>query len=259
MSGDRYFFGYFDRKIIQENKFIQKCGLSSGALKLIAAISMVLDHVACAMIKDEFLYSLFRYIGRLSFPIFCYVLVESFFYTSSKGKFLSRLILFAVISEIPYDLAIHKCMFYWDDQNVFWQLAAGVIVMWVSSMIKDECESLTSINYLKKYLGTQVMMFIAAGMGMAAMYYFKVCYSYGGILLLLLFYYLREHLVWQLIANIVVNIGLFGGNQVWAAFAVIPMALYNGKKGIINLKWGYYLFYPVHLLIIYIISEIFCR
>ena len=102
-------------------------GLNSFQLKCIAVITMIIDHTGAVLFPGELV---FRYIGRISFPIFCFLLVEGFFHTRDMRKYMLRLGVFAVLSEIPYDLAFRGTMLEFSHQNVFFSLLIGVMMMY---------------------------------------------------------------------------------------------------------------------------------
>lgn len=120
---------------------------TSSSLKLIAVITMLIDHFGATVMSQAILklpavkadadlyhnmlilYRLIRYIGRVAFPIYCFLLVEGFIHTHSKLKYLLRLGIFVLISEIPFDYAIYNHWFYPDKQNVFFTLFFGMLVM----------------------------------------------------------------------------------------------------------------------------------
>ena len=124
---------------------------SGTALKTIACITMLVDHIGASCIEAGLLLpelergevsggawnqlSLFqldrvlRFTGRLAFPIFCFLLVEGFVHTRDVKKYVRRLFLFALISEVPFDLAFFRTPFALDHQNVYWTLALGVLAM----------------------------------------------------------------------------------------------------------------------------------
>ena len=126
-----------------------RCGLSGTALKYIACITMLIDHIGASCIEAGILrpaldagtlsadalasaplYQLdrvLRFTGRLAFPIFCFLLVEGFVHTHDVKKYLGRMVLFGLVSEIPYDLAFFRSPFDPSQQNVYWTLALGVL------------------------------------------------------------------------------------------------------------------------------------
>ena len=116
--------------------------LDTDSLKLIAVITMLIDHIAESLLWQMIppigeknydrwydIYHMLRNIGRTAFPIFAFLLVEGFFHTHSRKKYFRRLILFALLSEIPYNMAFHGRLFYGMDQNVFWTLSMGFLVI----------------------------------------------------------------------------------------------------------------------------------
>ena len=128
-----------------------RCSFSGTALKTIACITMLVDHIGASCIEAGLLLpelekgevsggaldqlSLFqldrvlRFTGRLAFPVFCFLLVEGFVHTHDVKKYVRRLFLFALISEVPFDLAFFRTPFALDHQNVYWTLALGVLAM----------------------------------------------------------------------------------------------------------------------------------
>ena len=116
-------------------------GISGSTLKIIALVSMLIDHIAASLLTiqlqlhyTEPLYQAFivmRYfIGRLAFPIYCFLLVEGFERTKNRRKYAERLFLFALISEVPFDLAFNRCVLSLGHQNVFFTLFAGLLAIW---------------------------------------------------------------------------------------------------------------------------------
>ena len=128
-----------------------RCGLSGTALKYIACITMLIDHIGASCIEADILLPalaagaascggipvstllaadrVLRYIGRLAFPIFCFLAVEGFLHTHDVKKYVRRLLLFGLLSEVPFDLAFFRTPFAPQHQNVYWTLALGVLAM----------------------------------------------------------------------------------------------------------------------------------
>ena len=110
-------------------------------LKTIAMVFMLIDHFAYVMIERGLglggnLYMIDRVLrgmGRIAFPIFCFTIVEGFQKTSNAKEYLKRLLIFALISEIPFDLAFRGSIFNMTFQNVFWTLAFGLAAMMIYS------------------------------------------------------------------------------------------------------------------------------
>lgn len=228
------------------NRF--KC-FSGSTLKLIAIVSMLIDHTAAAFIYHAILlpnapisvgtnlyivyqiYKGMRFIGRIAFPIFCFLLVQGFLYTSSRKKYLIRLAVFAVISEIPFDLALKDQFFDFQYQNVYFTLLIGLLVM----MLMEHFEHHTAIQ----------MFAVLCGMIIAEL--LKTDYGYHGILLISILYFFRFHSSLQTFAG---SLSLLW--EAPAILAFIPINLYNQKRGL-SLKYIFYIFYPAHLLLLALI------
>lgn len=124
--------------------------LSGSAIKLIAMITMLIDHLAFYLLYDfEFmntpfitalgkeitLYYIFRTIGRMAFPLYCFLLSEGFAHTKNHKKYILNLFIFALLSEIPWNLAHTGTLFY-DRQNVFFTLLLGYLALYFIEKLK---------------------------------------------------------------------------------------------------------------------------
>ena len=178
-----------------------------------------------------------RGIGRTAFPIFCFVLVEGLYHTHDVKRYLLRLFAFALVSEIPFDLALSDRILEFGAQNVFFTLFLGLLS---TALIKCVMEKQGWDMPLK--LSLSVLIGIAA---IWAAYFLKTDYSGMGILLILIFYVFRSDRVRACVVGYI--------SMMWECLcfpAFICIYFYNGKKGNGN-KWFFYLFYPVHLLLLY--------
>lgn len=213
-------------------------GLNSFQLKWIAILTMALDHAGAVLFPQEMM---FRVIGRISFPIFCFLLVEGFFHTRDIYRYLTRLGVFALVSEIPYDLAFHGKILEFGGQNVFFTLFLGILLMYLMERNRN-----VSVR----------IMYILLVMWAASVLHTD--YSYRGILLILIYYLLHGRKGLQASVGAAWNIFLYMdiGNptqipvQYFGVFASVPIALYNGERGP-KIKYFFYLFYPCHLLVLY--------
>lgn len=214
-------------------KFLEKYGLSTFSLKIFACIIMLIDHIGAIFFKDIVV---LRIIGRLAFPIFCFLIVQGYIHTRDAKKYLLRLILFALISEIPFDLAFYGRINLWQ-QNVFFTLILGLIVI----MVIDKANRIVSC-----------ITFILACILACVLH---TDYDLFGVLLIMMLYLVRGKKLFEVITVFATNVGLCTGIQRYAAVSMLPIALYNGKKGP-SMKYFFYIFYPAHLLILYIIQII---
>lgn len=205
--------------------------MNTNTLKIIACFSMLLDHVGVVFFSSSATEVVFRTIGRISFPIFVFCLVEGFFKTSNKQKHLMLLIIFATISECFYDRAFGYKL---DQQNVLWTFAIGFAMMWLLNWKKD--------NY-----GMQVVIALVA-ISLAVIC--KTDYSALGMLTILFGYYSHDNLKTSALL-IPLPLLVYGSvTMIGTILSAIFLLLYNGQKGKYNLKYAFYAFYPVHLAII---------
>lgn len=207
--------------------------LNGNTIKWIAIITMAIDHIGAILFPQ---YQAFRVIGRLAFPLFCFLLVEGFVHTSNIKKYMGRLLIFALIAEIPFDLAFRNQFFAADYQNVFWTLLLGLLVLYFVEKLP------------KKWMG------LIAGIGiMILAHVVNTDYAAGGVLLIFILYWFREKDLLKYIVMALILILGYGGVEIVGLVAIIPMMLYNGHRGKHSMKYFFYVFYPCHLLILHLI------
>lgn len=212
-------------------------GLNSFQLKWIAIITMLVDHVGAVLFPYEMG---FRIVGRIAFPIFCFLIVEGFSHTRDVKRYMLRLFIFALISEIPYDLAFHGEICYPERQNVFFTLCAGVLLMY---MLEN------SRGILLKSGGIFFVVFMAE--------FLRTDYGGRGILLIVIYYILRGKKAAALFTGAAWNL-LYGWQKIqnYGILASPFLAFYNGRRGP-KIKYFFYVFYPAHLLILYYLRRYF--
>lgn len=226
-------------------------GISGSALKIIAILSMLTDHIGAVLIGAYYsqyqnLYYLCRYIGRLAFPIFCFLLIEGFLHTKNIKKYCMRLFLFALVSEIPFDLAFNRSLFYIKYQNVFFTLFIGLIT--VCGMQYAE-NSLQDKAYLQ--LACRILI-LASGMGCARLLHSD--YGEVGVACIALLYLFQQRRLYAMALACLVLV--FMSSMEITAFAAVPLIkFYNGERGL-KLKYVFYVFYPAHLLLLYGILQL---
>lgn len=236
----------------------KKC-LSGSTLKLIAIITMFIDHLAAGVLARYLyvpgyadlyqIYSIMRGIGRIAFPIFCFLLIEGFTYTRDRKKYALRLGIFALISEIPFDLLFKGKILEFSYQNVFFTLLIGLFTI----MGLDAVEQHTEAAPQRPMSGVAAALLRAAVtiLGMGAAEFLRTDYGALGVMAILVFYIFRHNRLTQIIAGCLA----FCWWELPALLAFIPIGLYNGKRGW-NIKYFFYLFYPVHLLLLYLLCLI---
>lgn len=215
--------------------------LSGFYLKVIALITMVVDHIGVVFYPDC---NWLRVIGRIAFPIFAFLLVEGYFHTSDVKKYIMRMATLAFISEIPFDLIVYGNVVDFRHQNIFFTFVIGLFMMYMMSRC---VQPIYSTLWL-------VLGFVIATVFMAD-------YSYYGIAIIYLFYRFRNMRLFGCIGLVVASI-LFGNVQIWAILAIPLLLMYNGKKGPAFAdkkvyKYSFYGFYPLHMIILFGIKVIF--
>lgn len=245
----------------------EKKGISGSTLKMIAIITMLIDHTGAAVLGRMLMangmagldgtdiaatmqwlsengtlyyaYMILRMIGRVAFPIFCFLLVQGFAHTRDKRKYALRLGLFALISEIPFDLAVSSKVLEFNYQNVFFTLFIGLLTMIAYEAVekKDEWNGILR--------GACCVGVVLLGMGLAQL--LKTDYAAIGVFCIMMLYIFRQKKSTQIIVGCVSFIW-----EITAPLAFVPIAFYNGKRGW-KMKYFFYAFYPLHLLILYVI------
>ena len=218
--------------------------LDGTVLKVIACLSMFIDHLGAVCFSGMMG---FRIIGRLAFPIYCFLLVEGAVHTRNMKKYILRMGIFALISEVPFDLAFYHRLVYTGHQNVFFTLGLGLLAIWFLELPIEQLDIPDVLYHL--------LVIIAAGL---IAEFFNTDYGFTGIAVICIFYYLRGQP--QLKYPIaVILLAAMGGVEVYAVLALIPILLYNGQRGRQTkaMQYGFYIFYPAHLLLIAALYHLF--
>ncbi len=248
---------------------IIKKGISGSTLKLIAIITMFIDHFAAIILNrvlamrnavdlstytteqvEQFMevsYRIYdvniamRCIGRAAFPIFCFLLVEGMGYTRNKMKYLGRLFVFALISEIPFNLGFLDSVWGSSFQNVFFTLLIGACAIALMEQVRE----LKHLNQIMKVLSMMAIVVLA----MILAWFLQTDYGAYGVLTIAVMYFLRGNYTLQGIAGCSV-LTVMDGMEAYAYPTTILFHFYNGKRGW-SLKYFFYFFYPAHLLLLY--------
>lgn len=236
--------------------------LTSLSLHLLAMACMLCDHLWGTIVPGN---DWLTCVGRIALPIFAFLLVEGYFHTSDLRKYVQRLLLFAVISEIPFNLALGSQVFYPIHQNILWSflISIGLIHWNEKTRKKGKVWQRLLVGVASVLLGYLV--------GLLTM----VDFYHAGILTALTFYFFRQRSWWTRLGQLVclwyINMELLGGygyeiqlfGETWflmrqglALLALIPIWLYRGKQGLHNRTIQYlcYAFYPAHLLVLGLIK-----
>ena len=216
--------------------------MTSFVLKIIACVTMFIDHLSYGLFGKM---TWLNYIGRIAFPIFAFQIVEGYTHTKNLKKYFARLAIFAVISEIPFYL-LHSIASEGFALNVMFTLLLGLFCIW----IWDKCPN--------KFYSVCIIAITCV-----VAEFSKMDYGYWGVLLVFIFYLFRNNktaLAFAFVGMItlkyapnMIKYGLYE-KIVLLYFgtltAIIPILLYNGKQGP-KIKYFLYIFYPVHLILLY--------
>lgn len=234
-------------------------GLDSTALRLLAILFMVLDHLWAAVVPGNLWMTC---LGRLAFPIFAFQLCEGYRHTGDFRRYCLRLLVFALLSEIPFNLFYAGSLIFPFHQNVMFTLLLGLLAIRQADMLRQE------EGIKKKSLRCLALLLIFAG-GVVLF----PDYGLMGVMTVLCFFVFRDHRLFQLAAMAVLNIFAFKGQTIpvslgalafdfpiqgFALLALPLLWLYNGEKGRggKGLRLFWYIFYPLHMLALYFIQRI---
>lgn len=207
---------------------------------------MLIDHIGLVFFPEV---GVFRYIGRLAFPIFCFLLVEGFYHTSNVKKYMGRLLLFAVISEYPFDLMVNRAGFYMEDQNIFFTLFLGLVAIYLMHLV--------DLKYPMEFFIKSIVNILIAIVFCTIANLLKTDYNVIGVFYIVIFYLYRGRHLFIFLCLEIITIYFYGGiyvqghmiKQNFAGFAVLFTALYNGERGP-KIKYLFYIFYPLHILVL---------
>ncbi len=205
-------------------------------------------------------------IGRIAFPIFAFMTVEGYEHTKNLRKYVGRLLVFALISEIPFNLMMGSRAFYPVHQNVLWTFLIGIGLVWLNDKVS----------------GKNIAVRVLVGAGTALLGYMLgivtfADYNGAGVLTVLVFWFFRKRKWWCFIGQLFclwyINTEIISGffyvweifgketevlRQSFAMLALIPIWLYKGEQGLYNkaIRNIYYWFYPAHMLLLFAAREI---
>ncbi len=286
----------------------RKFGVDGALLKKIAVITMFIDHFAAAILYDAHtksgmplfsaiphgreIYLLMRGIGRFAFPVFCFMIVVGYLHTKNPGKYMLRLLGFALISEIPFMLALFPNSTGLHCDTMF-TLALGMASIWLIDVMADLCFG-DKRSFLIRSKSRQrlldrpeessgderreahaagdrnfglystsplwaALVFLGSSLGGVrlacfAADYLSTDYGHGGVITIVILYVLYSQRAVSAIASWA-WISYYNSFETWAFPAFILIKCYNGSKGKQS-KYFFYIFYPAHLLLLYLIRRV---
>uniref|UniRef100_UPI004057A3D8 TraX family protein n=1 Tax=Agathobacter sp. TaxID=2021311 RepID=UPI004057A3D8 len=269
----------------ENSNIIETKGISGYHLKMIALVTMFIDHVGATILwrlfqasykitaamqmsddigdkivvwfasHQEQMYAIYEYmrlIGRMAFPIYCFLLVEGFLHTRNVKKYAFRLFVFALISEIPFDFALEGTFWNPTYNNVFFTLLLGLLCIncldWLERMFRKWQE-----KKWNKFIGNCIKAFlffvVIGGMGMIAEEVLMTDYGLAGVAAIVLIWLFRRQRVLGFSSSILA-LGILSSSTEYLAICMLPFILkYDGTRGK-QTKYLFYAFYPVHLFLL---------
>ena len=259
-----------------ENKVRNIAFLSGNAIKLIAVLSMIVDHFSKTLLivilnaislprlnggtmsfdtYNAILEFIQRYLygfGRVSFPLFCFLISEGFYHTSSRVKYAVMMVVFAVISEVPFDLLFFGTPVDWSHQNVYFTLLLGICALWVVNLSVIKSDKLPA-RIAEAGVKAVLLCIIAVVADLL-----NTDYGSRGVLYITALYLFRNRRCVQVVIFLAVYTLLMKTvPSVFILISALIMLLYNGERGTLRInKYVFYIFYPAHLLLFWLAVEL---
>lgn len=255
--------------------------LTGNSLKVIAVLTMVIDHLCKIVLQwllsnywgvmvdngqmsweqfqqiDNFIRFDLQSVGTIAFPLFCFLLAEGFRYTRDKKRYIGLMFIFALISEIPFDIGFFSeysqmegtFPFYLKYQNVFFTLFLGLLTL--ACLERLSCKSEIRTEKIKSVILQVICVAVLALVAELI----RCDYGMQGILYIAAFYVCRNHRIYQVLLFLLAYMGATGNQPpLCTLLACLIILLYNGKRGKLKLKYFFYAFYPAHILVLYLIQ-----
>lgn len=255
--------------------------LTGNSLKVIAVLTMVIDHICKIVFQwllsnywgvmvdngqmsweqfqqiDNFIRFDLQSVGTIAFPLFCFLLAEGFRYTRDKKRYIGLMFIFALISEIPFDIGFFSeysqmegtFPFYLKYQNVFFTLFLGLLTL--ACLERLSCKSEIRTEKIKSVILQVICVAVLALVAELI----RCDYGMQGILYIAAFYVCRNHRIYQVLLFLLAYMGATGNQPpLCTLLACLIILLYNGKRGKLKLKYFFYAFYPAHILVLYLIQ-----
>ena len=235
-----------------------KC-LNALQLRVLAMVCMVCDHLWGTLLPRAVWLNT---IGRLTFPIFAFLLVEGFYKTHNRKQYFKRLFIFALISELPFNLEAEGGLFFPFHQNTLFTLCLAFLLMcWIEGARQKGRVRFVAVSVVAVLLGfllgfVTFVDYYGYGIWMVLLFYFCRGVNFGWIVELAGMVYIN----WEMIGGLVFPITLLGWEvdipqQGFAILALIPIWLYSGRQGPHSkaIQYACYIFYPAHLMVLYLL------
>ena len=226
---------------------IKKFGLTNNQLKIIAMVAMLSDHVGKVLLPQ---YTILQIIGRLAFPIFAFMIAEGCYYTRNKIRYFFTIFLLGAGCQAVY-IIWEKSLY----MNILLTFSLSIILIFSLENYKNTKEKR---NKILMFFAIIAVLLIAVMLPVILINQgFVIDYGVCGVLLPVVIFYspskIRK-LLFSALVLIVLTLDLGGGIQWFSLLSIPLLALYNQKRGKYNTKPLFYIFYPAHLVVIYLIS-----
>ena len=223
--------------------------LTGNQLKLIALVAMTLDHIGKELLPQVMILQI---IGRLSFPVYAYMIAEGCFYTKNRRRYAVTMAGFALLCQAVYTTATgswYMCVL------VTFALSIGIICLFDMAMKRRDV-----IGWAIFAAAVGTVYFVCRRLGAFLPWRgFAIDYDFYGVMTPLLVYMARGKAgkLFMAAAAMILICLQYGGIQWWSLVGVALLALYSGKRGDKPMKWLFYVYYPLHLVAVYALSVIF--
>lgn len=220
--------------------------MNSFVIKLIAIVTMFMDHYGDIVVGHH---SWLNYFGRIAFPLFCFQFIIGYKHTSDKKKMFIRLLLFALISQVPFMLMVHHMNGQYFVLNIFFEFILGFAMLYVFDKVDNK--------FLKWFL---ISLIVASShflhtdyeiVGLLMILGLYICYDnkVGSIFVVILFCIFSNVSLLKYVGFPYYSLNSIIARMVVGMLAIIPIIFYNNKKGP-GIKYFFYLFYPIHILLL---------
>ena len=220
--------------------------LNGNALKIIALVSMTIDHIGKIFFPSM---SIFKILGRISFPIFAYMIAEGWKYTSNRIRYFSVIFSMGILY-----LFVYYVLFSLIYVNVFLVYSFSVLLIWtIEYALKKK-----GLHYVLPILLFACIVFMTSIEYVVPNSLFFVDYGLIGILLAVVIYFCSSKiskLCFLYLLLCVLSL-IYGGVQFFCLFSIAFLILYNGNRGKYNMKSFFYIYYPLHLVVLWILNMV---
>ncbi len=223
--------------------------MSAFILKMIAALTMLIDHAGLMLFPGE---GWMRIVGRLAFPLFAFCIAEGFRYTRSRLKYFLRLFLLGAACQIVYLVAAGDTLI-----GILLAFSLSILLMWITDLARRAFAEEKKSRYA---LAAAALAAVCAAAALCTVV--EIDYGFFGIMLpvWISLFEKKEHRLAAMgfgLGTLCLETWMFGGyRQMWSLMSVPILALYNGKPGKYRMKWFFYVFYPAHLAALQVIDWI---